>query len=91
MAYDKCRDCKYRCTCCSSREGWSHCSGCESHYDEFKPAENIIYCPMTGQKIVSHPAIRCKHMKDNSICSQKATNSGHCKYPCSYYERINDV
>lgn len=91
MAYDNCRDCKYRCKCCSSREGWSRCSGCESHYDEFRPAENIIFCPMTGQKIVSHPAIRCKHMKDNGICSKKATNSGHCKYPCSYYERINDV
>lgn len=91
MAYDKCRVCEHRCTCCSSRQTWVCCSGCDSHYDEFKPAENIIYCPMTGQKIVSNPPTRCKHMKDTGICSKRASNSGHCEYPCSYYESINDV
>ena len=53
MAYEKCRDCEYRCTCCSSREIWARCSGCGNHYDEFKPAENIIHCPLNGDVVES--------------------------------------
>ena len=49
--YTKCRDCKYRCTCCSSRGLGINCSGCENYYDQFKPAENIFYCPLDGSKI----------------------------------------
>ena len=31
MSYEKCRDCKYRCTCCNSRADGMKCSGCENH------------------------------------------------------------
>lgn len=51
MGYEKCKDCKYICTCCASRKDYVRCSGCESHYDEFIPAENINYCPLTGEDI----------------------------------------
>lgn len=51
MSYKKCRDCKYRCTCCRDRVNSLRCSGRECHYDEFAPAENIIYCPLDGKKI----------------------------------------
>lgn len=51
MTYQKCRDCNYRCICCRDRVNSLSCSGCENHYDEFKPAENIIYCPLDGKKI----------------------------------------
>lgn len=50
IMYKKCKDCKYRCTCCSSRNAGECCSGCD-RYDEFKPAKNIIYCPIDGNKI----------------------------------------
>ena len=49
--YSVCRDCKYVCSCCSSRINNLRCYGCESHYDEFKPADNIKYCPLTGKKL----------------------------------------
>ena len=51
MEYKKCRDCEYRCTCCSSRFTNLRCSGCECHYDEFAPADFIHYCPKDGKKI----------------------------------------
>lgn len=50
MMYEKCRKCRYRCTCCSSRKDWNNCSGCD-RYDEFKPADNIIFCPLDGSEI----------------------------------------
>ena len=49
--FTKCRECDYVCSCCSSRTDCANCSGCENHHDEFKPAENIIYCPLTGEKV----------------------------------------
>lgn len=51
MIYQKCRDCKYRCNCCSGRYTLCRCSGCENHYDEFRLAENIIYCSLDGSKL----------------------------------------
>lgn len=51
--YSMCRNCSYVCSCCSARANGARCSGCESRYDEFKPAENIKYCPLTGEKLSS--------------------------------------
>ena len=51
MAYEKCRDCKYRCTCYSSRADGMKCSGCENYYDEYQPAKNIKYCLLSGKKV----------------------------------------
>lgn len=51
MMFEKCRNCKYICTCCSSRNVCESCSGCEKYYDEFRPAENILYCPLDGSKV----------------------------------------
>lgn len=63
MMYEKCRSCKYRCTCCSSRNAWECCSGCENHYDEFKPADNIIYCPLDGNEIEKVDKFESKKVK----------------------------
>lgn len=56
MIYQKCRDCKYRCRCCSSHffDRNPRCSGCENHYDEFEPAEHMWCCPRDGQ-VIHHP------------------------------------
>lgn len=51
MKYEYCRNCKYRCRCCSSTQ-YIRCSGCENHYDEFVPASWIIYCPQLGVSVV---------------------------------------
>lgn len=53
MLYSMCRNCSYVCGCCSARINNARCSGCENHYDEFKPADNIKYCPLTGEKFSS--------------------------------------
>lgn len=53
MLYSMCRNCSYVCSCCSARVNGARCSGCESRYDEFEPAENIKYCPLTGEKLPS--------------------------------------
>lgn len=51
MDYQKCRNCKFVCRCCSSRfKQWLCCSGCESK-DEFAPAEHIKFCPLDGNPI----------------------------------------
>lgn len=86
MIYIECRNCKFVCTCCASLKDGTSCSGCENHFDEFKPAENINYCPMTGKRVISHKNISCKHVRDNGTCAKRASNSGKCEYPCSYYE-----
>lgn len=91
MIYVECRNCKFVCTCCASRKDGTNCSGCENHFDEFKPAENINYCPMTGKRVISHNNISCKHIRDNGTCGKGASSSGYCKYPCSYYERANNT
>lgn len=49
--YEKCRNCEYICTCCLSRKYCDCCSGCENDHDEFKPAKNIKFCPLDGNKI----------------------------------------
>lgn len=51
MEYKYCRNCKYRCRCCSSTQ-YIRCSGCENHYDEFVPASWIIYCPQLGISLI---------------------------------------
>ena len=48
--YEKCKNCEYICTCCLSRQ-YCDRSGCENGYDEFKPAKNIRFCPLDGNKI----------------------------------------
>lgn len=51
--YTECRNCKNRCKCCSSHfhDHYPNCQSCEQHFDEFKPAKHIIYCPLTGKKV----------------------------------------
>lgn len=71
MIYIECRNCKFVCTCCASRKDGTSCSGCENHFDEFKPAENINYCPMTGKRVISHKNISCKHVRDNGTCAKR--------------------
>ena len=51
MKFEKCRNCKYVCTCCYSRINNDNCSGCEFPKDEFKPAPNIKYCPLDGKEL----------------------------------------
>lgn len=53
MVWAKCRDCQYRCRCCSSffDNPNPRCSGCENHYDEFYPAKYIKFCPIDGKPI----------------------------------------
>lgn len=89
--YPTCKACKYVCSCCASRGDASKCYNCVNDNSDFKPAENIKHCPITGLKIMQNQYKRCKHMKDTGICSKLVSNSGYCEYPCSYYERIDDV
>lgn len=63
MKYKYCRDCKYRCSCCSSYYGnYINCSGCGNYYDEFSPASWIIYCPKLGVPVTK---LEDKELKSN--------------------------
>lgn len=53
MLYEKCRQCRYVCRCCSShfKEYFPHCQECPNNHFEFEPALHIIHCPLDGLKI----------------------------------------
>ena len=52
MCYKDCvTKCKFTCFCCKRHaDPRGYCFACENK-DEFHPAENIIYCPLTGLPI----------------------------------------
>lgn len=53
MKFEKCRECAFVCTCCSSRETKKNCKQCNSmNFNEgYRPAGNIHYCSKDGEKI----------------------------------------
>lgn len=53
MAYEKCRKCRFVCTCCNSHDNdtWPRCSECPNNRFEFQPARHINYCPLDGTPI----------------------------------------
>lgn len=60
--WEFCRDCSHRCHCCSSSINYSvRCSGCECHYDEFRPIPWMGFCPLYGTSI--------NELKENKISS----------------------
>ena len=65
--YEKCRNCEYICTCCLSRKYCDCCSGCENDHDEFKPAKNIRFCPLDGNKIECEGGTKYDHWRENKI------------------------
>lgn len=58
MSYKRCIACKHRCKCCIANfHGHGDCQGCD-RFDEFKPAEHIIYCPMDGTLVELDQAVK---------------------------------
>lgn len=53
MAYEKCRQCRFVCKCCTSHDcdTWPRCSECPNNRFEFQPASHIQHCPLDGSEL----------------------------------------
>ena len=60
------------------------CGNMDIGYDE---KEKSYHCNNCGSRNLGKRKDGCRHMTGDGHCKKRATSTGECEAPCSYYER----